>query len=184
MQTAYGFSEYEIRFIRYFLTALFYDCSKLAFFGIYYYCTKEFISFLFVLFPLILLRMKNGGIHFKKYWSCFLFTFAYFELSIRLLPMFFHLPLGAIYCILPLYALLDWLIGPNSLTRKKAMNVIYIKKAKIQTFLLIMLLEILFLIFPANRYLIVSFWTVTLHTIQLGVTKIIKEVFFNEEVCS
>ena len=51
IQSAYGFSDYEIRLIRYSMTALFYDCSKLVIFGIFYYLTGDFKAFLFELFP-------------------------------------------------------------------------------------------------------------------------------------
>ena len=182
LKTAYGFSEYEISLIRYTLTALLYDFSKLAVFGIYYYCTGKFISFLFAMFPLILLRTKTGGIHFKKYWICFLFTFAYLELSINILPGIIYIhPLG-ICLILLLCAVFNYLLGPNSLNRKTPKSSEYIKKARTQTILLIMIIEILLCVFPENKYLVVSFWTVILHTVQLAVTKLLKEVRLNEKV--
>lgn len=181
IQSAYGFSDYEIRLIRYSMTALFYDCSKLVIFGIFYYLTGDFKAFLFALFPLILLRTKNGGIHFKRYWSCFLFTFAYLELCIHILPVFLPLPPVVLCAALPVCALIDWLVGPNSLVRKKGMDEVHTRNAKIQTLLLILLLEILCFVFPADAYLTVSFWTVVLHVVQLCVTKGLKEVQLYEK---
>lgn len=182
IRTAYDFSEYEVSLISYTLTALLYDFSKLTIFGIYYYCSGKFVSFLFSIFPLILLRTKNGGIHFKKYLTCFLFTFAYLELSINILPEFFTIGSFGLCFTLFLCAVFNYLLGPNSLNRKTPKSFEYIKKARIQTILLIMIIEFLLCVFPGNKFLIVSFWTVVLHTVQLAVTKILKEVKSYEKV--
>ena len=180
LKNAYGYSDYEISLIRYALAALFYDFSKLIIFGIYYLHTGRFIPYLFALLPLILLRTRNGGIHFKKYWTCFLFTFAYLELCISILPTLIQVPQIAMHVVLLLCAAINWHVGPNSLTRQKDMDAAFIKKAKRCTLLVIMGLEVL-LVYSVNEWLIVSFWTVVLHTGQLGVTKVFKEAMCNEK---
>ena len=174
LKNIYDYSDYEISLIRYALTALFYDFSKLIVFGIYYFYTNRLVPYLFALLPLILLRTQNGGIHFKKYWTCFLFTFGYLELCIGILPELIPLPLSAMHVILLLCAVVNWFIGPNSLTRNTDINTAFIKKAKLRTLLVIIGLEILLAVYPANMYLVVSFWTVVLHTVQIAIVKITK----------
>ena len=57
-----------------------------------------------------------------------------------------------------------------------------IKKAKIECFQVVLIVAILCFLFPENRYLIVSFWTVVIHAVQLVITKIMREVKFHEEL--
>lgn len=57
-KTAYGFTDYELSLIRYTLTAIFYDISKLILFGFYYGFRGMFPEFLFAVIPLILLRTR------------------------------------------------------------------------------------------------------------------------------
>lgn len=184
VQTEFGFSDYQIKLIRYSITALFYDISKMIIFAVYFYCTGKLLHLFFALCPLILLRTKTGGIHFKKYWTCFFFTFIYLQAAINILPAFISVHPLAIYIILLICAVADYLIGPNSLTRKTPANENFVKKAKLEAFQLILIIAILFFIFSADEYLIVSFWTVVLHTIQLTITKILKEVNVHEKLAS
>lgn len=182
IQTEYTFSDYQIKLIRYCITALFYDISKLIIFCIYFYMTGKFQHFLFALVPMLLLRTKTGGIHFSRYWSCLLFTFAYLYTAVNILPNLITIhPLG-IYIVLLLCAILDYAIGPNSLTRTLKNGEDFLKRAKLQAFQLILILALLFFIFSSNEYLLVSFWTVVLHTVQLAITKIIKEVKNHEKL--
>ena len=175
-QSALGYTEQEIRCIRYAFTVLLYDGSKLFIFAFFFYFTGHFMHFLFALVPLMILRFKLGGLHFKKYITCFIVTFIYLYSTIFLLPMLcFPHPL-AIYIILLLCTVICYYLGPNSLTRKTPKSEEYCRKAKFETFQLILVIALLIFIFSANEYLLVSFWTVVLHTIQLSITKLIKEV--------
>lgn len=182
IQTEYTFTDYQIKLIRYCVTALFYDMSKLIVFCIFFYMTGKIQHLLFALIPMLLLRTKTGGIHFSRYLSCLLFTFAYLYSAINILPNLITIhPLG-IYIVLLLCAILDYMIGPNSLTRTLKNGEDFFKKAKIETFQIILILALLFFIFSSNEYLLVSFWTVVLHTVQLAITKIIKEVKNHEKL--
>ncbi len=180
-QTEYGFTDYQIKLIRYSLTALFYDVSKLILFIIFFYHTGKLLHLAFALCPLILLRTKTGGLHFHSYFSCLLVSFLYLYAAITLLPHFIELQPLIIYPVLLLCAVVNYIIGPNSLTRKTPKNTEFIKKAKMESFQVILIIAILFFIFSVNEYLIVSFWTVVLHTIQLSITKLLKEVKRHEK---
>lgn len=184
VQAEYGFSDYQIKLIRFSFTGILYDVSKTLIFLIYFYMTGKFWEFIFAAVPLILLRTRTGGIHFHKYWTCFLFSFAYLCAAIYFLPSLITIHPLVIYPILLLCAVLDYLIGAvnikenraneeeSILDRKKSI----MKRAKIQSFQVVCLVAVLFFIFPDSTYLIVSFWTVVLHTLQLSITKLLKEV--------
>lgn len=181
IQNEYNFSNYQIRLIRYTLTAILYDVSKVILFAAYFYYTNQLVDFLFAIVPLILLRTQTGGLHLRHYWSCLLFSFAYIYTTINILPdLIFVQPL-LVYIILLLCALTAYYIGPTSLKKTSASEA-YIKKAKIQTFQAIFAIAILFFIFPDNHYLLISFWNVVLHTLQLAITKLLREVKYHEEL--
>lgn len=175
-QSTFKYTDCEIARIRYVLTAMFYDISKLIILAFFFYCTGHIIHFAFAIVPLILLRTKLGGLHFQSYISCFIFSLLYLYSAIYVLPTLFTLHPLAIYIVLLSCTVICYYVGPNSLTRKTPKSPEYCRKAKFETFQLILIIAILIFIFSANEYLLVSFWTIVLHTIQLSITKIIKEV--------
>ena len=182
VQAEYGYSDYQIKLIKFSLTAIFYDLSKTLIFMVYFYATGKFIEFLFAAIPMVLLRTKTGGIHFHKYWSCFLVSFIYFYSVINVLPLIIRVHPLAIYPVLLVCAIIDYMIGPTTLKEKPAMDMGIVKKLKIQSFQVVFIVSVLLFIFQDSRYLIVSFWTVVLHTIQLSITKLLKEVKHREKL--
>lgn len=176
VQAEYGYSDYQMKLIKFMLTAIFYDVSKFIIFMIYFYATGKFIEFFFAAIPMILLRMRTGGIHCKKYWTCFLVSFVYFYSVINILPAFINVHPLAIYPVLLVCAVVDYAIGPTSLKERAPVEKSVIHKAKIHSFQVVFLVAVLIFIFQDTSYLIVSFWTVVLHTVQLSITKLMKEV--------
>ena len=179
IQEEYGFSDYQIKLLRFSFTGILYDLSKTLIFGIYFCIIGRFPEFLFALIPLVLLRIRSGGIHFRKYWTCFFFSFLYFCLAIHILPVLVPMHPLAVYPVLLVCAVTDYLVGPNTLKEKivvrdavmKDAQSSRIKKAKIECFQVVLIVAILCFLFPENRYLIVSFWTV-----------VMREVKFHEEL--
>lgn len=182
IQTEYGYSDYQIRLIRFTFTAVLYDISKVFLFAIYFYLTGKLMEFLFAVVPLILLRTKTGGMHMQKYWSCLVFSFAYIYTCINILPHIITVPCLFVFLILLMCAVIDYCIGPTSLKKKPSECKDFIQKAKMQTFQVIFFVAVLFFIFPKNQYLFISFWTVVLHTLQLSITKILREVRYDEKL--
>ncbi|MCM1262399.1 MAG: accessory gene regulator B family protein [Butyrivibrio sp.] len=182
VQKEYGYSDYEIKLIKFSITGIFYDLSKTLIFLIYFSAVGKFMEFIFAAVPLILLRTKTGGIHLKKYWSCFMFSLIYFFAVIYALPTLITVHPLVVYLILLICAVMDYMLGPNTLSKRPAPAEDFIKKAKIQSFQVIFIVAILFFIFPDVPYLIVSFWTVVLHTVQLSIAKLLKEVKHHEEL--
>lgn len=182
VQAEYGYTDYQIKLIQFTLTAIFYDLSKFIMFSIYFYATGKFFEFLFAAVPMLLLRTKTGGLHLKKYWSCLLVSFIYFFSVINVLPLIISVHPLAVYPVLLVCAVADYMIGPTSLKDRAATEKSIIKKAKIQSFQVVFIVAVLIFIFPETHYLIVSFWTVVLHTIQLSITKLLKEVKRDEKL--
>lgn len=190
IQKEYGFSDYQIKLLRFSFTGILYDLSKTLIFGIYFCMVGKFPEFLFALVPLVLLRTRSGGIHFKKYWTCFFFSFLYLCLVIHILPALVPVHPLAVYPVLLVCAVTDYLVGPNTLKEKVVVRDTFLKdeqnsmirKAKIECFQVVLIVAILCFLFPENRYINVSFWTVVVHTVQLVITKIMREVKFHEEL--
>lgn len=184
VQAEYGFSDYQIKLIRFSLTGIFYDVSKTLIFLIFFYTIGKLPEFLFAAIPLILLRTRTGGVHFRKYWSCFAFSFVYFYMCIGILPTFINVHPLVVYPVLLVCAVADYLIGPATLKERpkvqdefyKGMKNTARKKAKVQSFQVVFIVAVLLFIFPEQNCLIVSFWTVVLHTVQLTIIKLLKEV--------
>lgn len=190
VQNEYGFSDYQIKLLRFSFTGILYDVSKTFIFLVYFFATGKLLEFLFAVVPLILLRTRTGGIHLRKYWTCFLFSFLYLYTTINILPATVTVHPLVIYLILLLCAILDYLIGPAAMKKRPVVTDEFIvnkkmemmKKAKIQAFQVVFIVAVLFYIFPDNQYLIVSFWTVVLHTLQLSITKLLKGVKHHEKL--
>lgn len=190
VQTEYGFSDYQIKLLRFSFTSILYDVSKTLLFFIYFFATGRLIEFMFAVVPLILLRTRGGGIHFHKYWTCFLASFVYLVTVIHILPAVVSVHPLAVYPILLVCAVLDYMIGTTSLKERPVIGDEFMlkqkesfsKKAKIQSFQVVFIVAVLFYIFPDSQYLIVSFWTVVLHTLQLSITKVLKEVKHHEKL--
>ena len=190
IQKEYGFSDYQIKLLRFSFTGILYDISKTLIFGIYFCIIGKLPEFLFALVPLVLLRTRTGGIHFKKYWTCFFFSFLYLGLVIHVLPGFVPLHPLAVYPVLLVCAVTDYLVGPNTLKEKVIVRDAVLKdeqsgqirKAKIESFQVVLIVAVLCFLFPENRYIIVSFWTVVVHAVQLVITKVIREVKFHEKL--
>lgn len=190
VQSEYGFSDYQIKLLRFSFTGILYDVSKTLIFFACFLAIGKLPEFLFAVVPLILLRTRGGGIHFHKYWTCFVFSFLYLYAVICILPAVITVHPLLVYPVLLLCAVLDYMIGAASLKERPVMQDEFMlnqknkfaKKAKIQSFQVVFIVAVLFYIFPDSRFLIVSFWTVVLHTLQLSITKILKEVKHHEKL--
>ena len=181
IEATYDFSDYELKVIRYVITALIYDLSKLILLGLFFYFIGRLPYFLCALIPFFLLRTKNGGIHTKSYWSCLVLTFLVFIPTVILLPEFVPLCSIVRLCLMLPCACVEYLLGPQLSHREVKLDEQGKRKNRIASFQVVLLVAILMFLFPDNPYLLASFWMVLLHTIQLAITKIYKEVKVNEK---
>ena len=182
VQNEFEYTDYQMKLIRYALTSILYDVSKALIFLVYFAWTGRVLEYFCALVPMVLLRNKTGGLHMRTYWSCFFFTFVYLEAAITLLPALITIHELLVYPILAICAVINYKIGNITLKRKPMPGEELAKKLKVQSFQVVGLVGVIYFIFQGASVLNVSFWVVVLHTIQLTITKIIKEVKTHEEL--
>ena len=181
IRNTYDFSEYELKVIRYVITALLYDLSKLILLIIMFYYLGFLPYFWCALIPFFLLRSKNGGIHTQNYWTCLLLTILVFVPTVIILPTAAPLtPILRIGLMIPC-AITEYVLGPLLSHREVKLDQKGIQRNRLASFQVVLIVAILLFLFPENPYLLASFWMVVLHTVQLAITKIYKEVKRHEQ---
>ena len=154
IQTMYGYTDYEMAIIKYSITALLSELSKILILGTLFAFIGKFDLFIAASVLLILLRVNGGGYHCKHYITCLLMTACI---------------LGAAVICLPLI--------PSPFRPKPDMKLI--KRCHNNCFITIFVFIMIVSIFNSNMvirpYLIVGFWTTILNTLQLVIAKIIRK---------
>ena len=84
IQKRYDFTNYQIAQLKYTFTILFSELSKFVLISFFY--RNQLGVYLYALILLSVLRLSTGGLHAKTYWGCFLMSFIFFWLAIKLLP--------------------------------------------------------------------------------------------------
>ena len=78
-------------------------------------------------------------------------------------------------------AIIEFGLGPILSHRKVMLDEKGIRKNRIASFQVVLIIAILIFLFPDSTYLLASFWMVVLHAIQLVITKLYKEVKKDEK---
>ncbi len=173
VQKELNYSDYEIALLRYFFEATFYDFSKLILMGIFFCYTGYLSEYLAAAITLILLRTSIGGLHFKTYLGCFVFTFAFFILGVIYLPLAEFDKL-TILILLFFCIIVSNYIGPITSSYRKTPDGILIQKCKKDASIFIFFYCLLVFIIPLNKYIITGFWVIILQTFQLMIAFILK----------
>ncbi len=134
--------------------------------------TKEYII---ALLYLMLLRSNGGGLHCKHYISCLLLSFIFIYSSILL--AIYGIPAKPYtYISILLCALLGYFLVPITSNNRPSATAIQIKRSKQNTLVIILLFLILLCLCSHNTYIYIGYWTIILHTLQLIIAQIMKEV--------
>lgn len=157
--------EPEMVVFRYLVLSFLSETSKLLILGLLFH--RNIGIFLFSVLVLYFLRSTTGGMHCKRYWSCFLVSFSYLFLCIDVLPII-ELPKSAMLCILLICCIVTYYIGPVVSKDRPQPTSAQCQKRKIQVFVMIFFYMILMYILPESSYVISGFWIVVLHAIQLS----------------
>lgn len=173
IQRTLGYSDYEIALLKYFFTAVFYDVSKFILLGIAFGFVGLLPEYLMATVVLISLRTSSGGLHFKTYLSCLIFSLVFFVFSIVILPL---IPVTKLLklCLLLVCMILVNYIGPITSRYRKKPDAILIKKSKKDCSTIIFFYCLLTFIIPTNHYIDVGFWVIIMQTLQLVLAKIFK----------
>ena len=179
IQEMYGYSDYEMAIIKYSITALFSEISKIIILSIMYTLIGKLNLFAAFSTLLILLRINGGGYHCRHYITCFLLTAIISFTAIILLPLIYIPNYSIVLIALTICLFIIYYIGPVPSPFRPEPDGLLIMQCNNKSFLVIFFFIIIVSIFNSNTfirpYLIVGFWTIILHTLQLIIAKIIKK---------
>ena len=169
------FSDYDIRRAKYFYTCLLYELSKFFILGLVFHLLDLFPEYLFSILFICPARILSGGLHFRNYFGCLLFSILYFFMGIIFLGNF-H-PSGAVvFFSLLLFALINLLIGPITSNQRPQPSLEKIHLIKKHMTFLFMVYAMFFLFFGQNRFYHLGYRLLLIHTAQMIVAFIGKEV--------
>lgn len=179
IQKMYGYSDYEMALIKYSVTAMLSEISKIVILSIFYLFIGKFDLFVAFLALLIFLRINGGGYHCKHYITCLMLSF-FISLCVTVILPLIYIPNHILMLIfLTICLFVTYYVGPIPSPFRPAPNGVIIKQCNNRCFLVISLFIIIVSIFNTNivmrPYLIVGFWTIILHTLQLIIAKILRK---------
>lgn len=167
IQKKYGFTDYQIAQLKYTFTILFSELSKLVIIGFIYH--NHLALYLYAMALLSILRLSTGGLHAKTYWGCFFASFAFFYLSISLLPQL-HISKVVIAALIVGCMIAIYLIGPVASIFRTQPEGNTKKRLVAQSLIVISIHLILFCIFDSIFFTVGS-WIIILQTSQLIAAK-------------
>lgn len=182
LKEQYQFSDYQIAQLKFTVKSLASEFSKLLVMGLAF--RHELGRFVFAVAIMMLLRTSTGGLHCKKYITCFLVSFAYMFLSLMVLP---QIAVNKVFQLILLFIcmLCNYYIGPVTSKVHRPLNLNCIKRVRLQAFLIVFFYLTLTYIVPENSYITAGFWVIILHTLQLVAAKIIKKKgeYYESKTC-
>lgn len=169
-QKEFALGEEDRQKLRYALEIILNDCSKLILLFLVFSLLDAPVNFLYCFLTLSLLRPFTGGLHFKTYTGCILFSGAFFYLSIFLadaIPLDFS---GAV--IFFLFSGLTMLsLAPIPAKTRPVHPPGKILKFKCFSMVIISFHFFMWLLTNNHPYFIHSVWVIALQSIQLFIGK-------------
>ncbi len=160
--------------LNYILSCLVCEGSKLLLFFLYFGSIHKFPGILYSLMLLLPLRMISGGLHFKHYTSCLIFSFMYLYL-VNLVLMLFKLSFGTSVLILFLCVVINCKIGPIRSPNRPRITLEQHKKGQLYILFATTYELLLTALFFDTHLSTIGFWTIVLHTVQLIIAKLIQK---------
>ncbi len=176
LKSKYHYTEHEIKLIQYTLKTFVSEFSKLIILGLFFSFVSKFYEYLLTVLIFLFLRRYSGGYHCKTYLSCFIISFLYMFLNIMVLPNYSINIIFKFFLLLGAFLIINSISPLPSFYHKK-LNQYQISKYRtyIDSFLIIY--TILVLKFPNNRFILIGFWEIIIHTLQLSIE------FFKRKRC-
>lgn len=166
-----GFSNYEIAQMRYFISSILSEISKMLIIGGFFLMTDMFYLFIPAALTLCCLRICTGGLHFKHYLSCLTVSFFIFFIDISFLNEFIFIkPVQLL--LLCMCIIVNYLCAPVVSIFRPIPDGIRVQRSKRQAVTIISFYFFLVFILPTSSYLNVGFWMIILQSIELLAAKI------------
>ncbi len=178
LRNNYDISNYQISQIFFLFKTLFSEISKILIMGVLFF--NQLPQYLFALFIMLFLRCATGGLHFYTYLQCLIASIAYLGIAL-FLPSLVHLSQHIQLLLLLLCIVICYIIGPIASKYRPIPSPTFLKRCKTFTCFFIFLYSLLFYIMPENNYLIIGFWIIILHSLQLFLAKIQKKGAHNQK---
>lgn len=172
LKEQYQFSDYQIAQLQYVGKTFASEISKLLIMGFVF--RHQLGVYCFAVTVMILLRTATGGIHCKKYITCFMVSFAYMFLALTVLPL---IPVNKVFQLILLLLCMigSYVIGPVTSVVHVPLGDDCVKKVKVQSFLIIFFYIVISYIIPENPCITAGFWVIILNTLQLIAARILKK---------
>lgn len=172
LKEQYQFSDYQIAQLRYTWKTFASEISKTLIMALIF--RNELGRYVFAVTIMLLLRTATGGLHCKKYISCFLVSLTYMFLSLAVLP---SIAINKVFQLILLFIcmLCNYYIGPVTSAVRRPLKEECTKRVKKQAFLIIFFYMTFLYIIPENPYFTCGFWVIILHTLQLTAAKLLKK---------
>lgn len=164
-------SEKQKKMAIYHLKCWLYDGSKFLIFLVFFYFIERLDMYLYAFIILLPLRLNTGGLHFKHYWSCLLFSFGYM-LTVTIPLADIRLPYGVSILLLFLCVIINGSIGPICSASRPALPQQEIMKFRQKGALFTCYDTLLTMLFWNTNLAPVGFWTIILHSLQLVIGNI------------
>lgn len=173
LKSYYQFSDYQIAQLGYFFKTVLSEISKILIMGFIF--RKELDVYCIAMLALCLLRTSTGGLHCKTYLGCLMASTTYMLLAITVLPAIPVNPLLKIV-FMALCIPINYFVGPVTSDVRGPLKETVIKKGRIKAALFIFLFMIIMIMIPENKYSTPVFWITMIHTLQLIVARIRKQM--------
>lgn len=160
------YTELELKRIRYTLTVLFYEITKLILLITIFSFAGKLKALLICMAVIMPVRIFSGGLHFNHYWSCFLFTLLFFAVPVFVFGNLIIPPHDEVISLC-FITLLIWLIGPISSAKRPTPSYKNYQKFRYLTVLFLFGYTLCFLFFPNMPYRTPVYRIIVLHFIQL-----------------
>lgn len=168
----YNFSDYQVAQLAHLSKTLLAEISKLVIMGFFF--INELPLYFAALIMLLLMRTNTGGIHCKTYFTCLLASSIYMLTCIKLLPMI-PVPIIVQITVLPICMLINYKLGPVISDIHMPLTEERIQKGRFRALMIIFIFSMIMSVKPDNKYLIVCFWVIIVHSLELVYAKIRKK---------
>ena len=165
--------EYISRIKKYYIQCIISEGSKIFIFAIVFNALSLFQEYVITLLILLILRTNGGGIHCKKYISCFLLSFSMILGNI-VLAQYYPTSSSIRLIILMLCIPITVTLVPITSHSRPKLKKSVIKKSKLITFFFIIFFLLYTYLIPPNIIHTIGFWTIIMHTCQLILANILR----------